>query len=435
MEAYYEGDHPLPTPPQHLPPAAYREAVKAWRSMTAMSITNWVKLVADAPAERLAVTGFRSASSGPAGDEEAWRIWQRNHLDADQALVYDNALQTGSSAAIVWADADGQPVITVEHSSQVIVAYEAGSRRRRAAALKSWLDDSGREMATLYLPDGLYKWETTSTRPGFGRATSGTVTWRERMVDGEAWPLPNPTGEVTVVEFRANSGLKPAPFGGGRSEFATVLPIQDRINKTVFDQLATGESQAFRQRFVIGWDPPRDAVTGMPDPAMMLKGVQARFHDPRTATGAEIVVDDTPEAIVISSFDPIRREVARLALKKLVADGRIHPARIEEVVAKTRKHRDQFGESWEEVMRLALMIAAPDRAPDESSMVLWRDVEQRTWGQTVDALVKMQTLEVPREELWSRLPNTAPQDVARWRAMRVTDDLLAPVVPVLPNAG
>lgn len=59
------------------------------------------------------------------------------------------------------------------------------------------------------------------------------------------------------------------------------------------------------------------------------------------ATGAEIVVDDTPEAIVISSFDPIRREIARLSLKKLVTDGRIHPARIEEVVAKTRKQLDE----------------------------------------------------------------------------------------------
>ena len=56
-----------------------------------------------------------------------------------------------------------------------------------------------------------------------------------------------------------------------------------------------------------------------------------------SATGVEIVVDDTPEAIVISAFDPIRREVCRLALHQLVADGRIHPARIEEVVQKVKK--------------------------------------------------------------------------------------------------
>jgi len=59
------------------------------------------------------------------------------------------------------------------------------------------------------------------------------------------------------------------------------------------------------------------------------------------ATGAEIVVDDTPEAIIISSFDPIRREICRLALKRLVADGRIHPARIEEVVSKTKKELNE----------------------------------------------------------------------------------------------
>ena len=59
------------------------------------------------------------------------------------------------------------------------------------------------------------------------------------------------------------------------------------------------------------------------------------------ATGVEIVVDDTPEAILLSSFDPVRREVARLALHQLVTDGRIHPARIEEVVAKVKKQLEE----------------------------------------------------------------------------------------------
>ena len=85
------------------------------------------------------------------------------------------------------------------------------------------------------------------------------------------------------------------------------------------------------------------------------------------ATGIEIIVDDTPEAIVLSGFDPVRREIARLALHQLVADGRIHPARIEGVVAKVRKQVEE--EIIETGKRTAIDLGIHGLHPDLIRMV------------------------------------------------------------------
>ncbi|MFW6202679.1 MAG: ribonuclease Y, partial [Marinilabilia sp.] len=85
------------------------------------------------------------------------------------------------------------------------------------------------------------------------------------------------------------------------------------------------------------------------------------------ATGVEIIVDDTPEAIVLSGFDPMRREVARLALHQLVTDGRIHPARIEEVVNKVRKQVEE--EMIENGKRTAIDLGVHGLHPEVIKLV------------------------------------------------------------------
>src|SRR6266700_1471848 len=98
------------------------------------------------------------------------------------------------------------------------------------------------------------------------------------------------------------------------------------------------------------------------------------------ATGVDLIIDDTPEAIVISAFEPLRREVARMSLDRLIADGRIHPARIEEVVEKVRS------ELWEKIRQegeaTALEFSIPDLHP-ELIKLLGRLKYRTSYGQNV----------------------------------------------------
>ena len=80
------------------------------------------------------------------------------------------------------------------------------------------------------------------------------------------------------------------------------------------------------------------------------------------ATGVDLIVDDTPEAVILSGFDPIRREIARISLERLMQDGRIHPARIEELVEKVRQELDQ--KLFEEGEAAAFSLGITDIHPE-----------------------------------------------------------------------
>ena len=99
-----------------------------------------------------------------------------------------------------------------------------------------------------------------------------------------------------------------------------------------------------------------------------------------TVTGVEVIVDDTPEAVVLSSFDPIRREVARMALEKLIEDGRIHPARIEDIIEKTKKEMDDM---IVEVGEQVLVEAGVPKIHPELVKLLGKLKYRTSYGQNV----------------------------------------------------
>jgi len=99
-----------------------------------------------------------------------------------------------------------------------------------------------------------------------------------------------------------------------------------------------------------------------------------------TSTGIEVIVDDTPEAVILSGFDPLRREVARISLEKLITDGRIHPARIEEIVEKTKKEME---EKIVEIGEQALLECGVHNVHPEMVKLLGKLNYRTSYGQNV----------------------------------------------------
>jgi len=208
-----------------------------------------------------------------------------------------------------------------------------------------------------------------------------------------------------------------------------VIDIQNAVNKLCADMIVASEYAAFPQRWVTGVDIPPDPTTGK-------RNAPAFLSDPSRLWASEH--DETKFGNFATSDLGIYVKAIEMFIQHLAAQTRTPPhyltaglgqwpsgdslkASETGLVAKVRRKQQDFSDTWEEAMRLAFVAAGDEaRGAVTDAEVIWADPEYRTEGERVDALVKMRSLGVPLEALWSKWGAT-PQEIERWREMQARE--------------
>lgn len=357
---------------------------------------NLSALVVDSIADRLIVTAYGVEDGVESLGESAWEIWQRNRMDANAGMVHREALRAGDAYVLVWPDKEGKAVLWPQAAVNVTVYWDEDNPARLEWAAKLWMDGAHHVRLNMYYADRVEKYYTKLQAQGVpehGRSFEPYET------PGEAWPLPNPWGEVPVVPFNNNAWI--ASFG--TSELQNVIPLQDALNKTLCDQLVAQEYAAFPQRYATGIQIEYDEA-GNPvapfnpgiDRVWMAGAPDAKFGQFEQARMTEFLACE----------ESLRGEIARIAgipphyvvnLQGGYPSGEALRTAEARFISKIKQRQTTFGNSWENVMRIALMQEGEWQ--DSRLMANWIDASPISESEHLDQLLKKQSLGVTQDQL------------------------------------
>ena len=426
MQRYYEGRPPMPRSPERIT-AKYRELLFAARS-------NWCGLVVDVVDERLRIGSVRS-SANPVKDPTLWKWWQANNMDGASTQIHNTALRLGCCYVSCWPNGDGIPKIMGESPMGCFVDYDLETDEA-LAAIRIWHNPrTGIVYADLTLPDFQFKLASTEPlkveqliEPAHEWMYEGinleNIEWAFRE-DVEDPVLINAQGEVPYKVMRTMPDL----MGGYRSEIEGITPIQDRINRTNFDRLVTQEMAAFPQRWVTGIEIPLDPETGQPR-----EPFNAAIDRVWTASEPDVKFGQFPVAELDNYLAAVTSDTQALATQSrtpphyLIAGMGQFPSgesvRATEygLTRKIQSRQQSYGDTWADVLRLAAKVGRKPRlAKDMEVGVVWDNVEARSEGEIVDALLKMATLRVPLPALWQRW-GANPAEIESWERLVSQED-------------
>lgn len=410
-ENYYSGRHPL---------SFFDDAIREkFGHRFRKFASNFTALAVDTLAERLEVSGFRYDREGK--DEETsdllWEIWQDNNMESESLGAHTDALVKSVSYVCVEPNGTDSPIITVEDPLNTIVELSPKNASDRRAALKQWIDpDDGSLIVYVYLPDGIYKYRSSSKWPedvtgwphepwrqGQSSVPGGGFT---RYSPGsEDWPLVNSLGVVPVVPL-----LNRPRHGEGRSEVDPITSNQDLINYYRAMAVVAGRYVAIPQRWVKNLDVEIDPATGQPKPPFggglmdlwVVPGfeaddVRATSEAAQTEFGQFAASDVTPYLRFI--LTEVRALAANVGVpyyylldQEVAGVGAPSGESIKASEARlTRKmgHLSKsFGVGWREVERISLLAMGNDKGNEMVAEARWAPFSTMNDAVVTDAVVK-----------------------------------------------
>lgn len=427
IDDYLQGKHDDPYMPA--------DADDEYKLLARRCVSNWLPLVAGTPAQALYVDGFRRGRAATsAKDREIgvksveWQHWQASRLDQRQAAIYRGALNFGH--AFTLTETRKGEIVTYGLSAlKTSALFEDPANDLIPTAALTVIDEPGKKKGKARLFVGPQEFEVA-----FRDYTDEKgVTLRKVRK--------HPVKECPVTRFATAVDLEGRTIG----VVEPLIPLQDRINQSVFDLLIAQTYGSFKVRTVTGMAPPvktkavldhegqptgefevdTDPTTGRPIPEkvhinasrlMFAENSESRFG----------TLDETPLDGYISSIDLSVRhlgaisqtpphhllgQIANLSAEALDAAEQALARKVEEI-------RKSFGESWERVFQIAAELAGETAAAeDDHGEVLWRDMAGGSLAMASDALLKFRDLGIPVKGLMRRVPGVTQGELASWEEM------------------
>lgn len=397
---------------------------------------NYCPLVADSLVERLKVTGFKTQSDELSG--LLWEWWQRSRMDAQQVDVYLAAARDGDGYVIVeWDEERGIPTfemnLAYDGTDGVKMHYADNRRGVPTFASKRWVvsepgDGGGyRRRLNVYYPDRIEKWVSDS------RENDGQ--WQRYEEEGEPWPRPwlasdgSPLG-IPVVHFAYRAG----GYNFGRSRLDDVIPLQNALNKTLIDLIASADAHGFPMYSATGIDDP-DALNVGPGRLLYSSKPDARFGvlPPGDLSQLLALKDSVTFDVARVSNTPLSRfqitgHVASEGTLKQQESGLVADAETTQVT---------FGNRWEDVLSLGrrLYNTFGPGGLDEDAIIDtdWAPAATRDENALAQRYkIWADSFHIPDEIIWTRIGLT-PEEIEQalaspqyqeYRAMRQAGLLL-----------